>query len=259
MAGWWTYEFCYGKHIRQYHQEKDLPIRPQDEFYLGKQTSAEREVYTAKALALEEDSTSGNDMSPPYYSELYAHGTVCDITGQQRSTEVRFYCSVEKATLITDIKEPYSCSYIISVYTPLICKHPKYAPKQEETLPIACSAMEPPVDSAKHVDSFDVDDEEEEHYQAIKIEKIELKKKGKETEEEETVLAAMENVMHQLAEGQAGDLEKEFLNQVKDQLFQELSRQEQQLQEQQKQQYVIKEKEKPSSSKKKGASHVNEH
>jgi hypothetical protein len=35
IDGWWTYEFCYGKHIRQYHQEKNMPIRPQDEYFLG--------------------------------------------------------------------------------------------------------------------------------------------------------------------------------------------------------------------------------
>jgi len=133
LAGWWTYEFCYGKHIRQYHQEKDAPIRPQDEFFLGKQTEADKMKYIDEVV----DVSALKD----YYSEEYAHGTSCDINGQHRVSEVRYYCSTtdKSTTSITDIKEPASCSYTISVHTPLLCKHPLFAPKKEKISSVWCA------------------------------------------------------------------------------------------------------------------------
>jgi hypothetical protein len=131
LAGWWTYEFCYGKSIRQYHQEKDQPIRPQDEFVLGRQTEADR-------LKLKEEEPE--EFNKDYFSEMYTHGTPCDITGQLRSSEVRYYCSTDKSTtLISDIKEPASCVYTISVMTPLVCEHPHFAPKKEKVLEVYCA------------------------------------------------------------------------------------------------------------------------
>jgi len=125
LSGWWTYEFCYGKHLRQFHQEKDMPLRPQDEFYLGRQDGSEE-----------------GTQHPEYYSEIYSEGSTCDITGSKRTTEMRFYCSSEANTIITDIKEPFSCQYIVSISTPYLCKHPDYRPKREKTQVIYCSPTE---------------------------------------------------------------------------------------------------------------------
>jgi len=128
LSGWWTYEFCHTKHIRQFHQERDLPIRPQDEFFLGR--------YAA--------SIAGEIKSDPeqsYYAYRYTDGTVCDLNGQKRSTEVRFFCSGEKsASALMDVKEPSSCNYVLAVNTPLICKHPSFKTKKETTMTIQCFA-----------------------------------------------------------------------------------------------------------------------
>ena len=92
IAGWWTYEFCYGKHIRQFHQEKDLPVRPQDEFFLGRWTGSSKEEHHT-------------DTDYKYFSLRYSEGTTCDLTGQKRASEVRFSCSPEKSlTTFADIK-----------------------------------------------------------------------------------------------------------------------------------------------------------
>merc|ERR1712130_1037237 len=37
--GWWRYEFCYGKHVKQYHeypQENGKAKKPNDEVFVGK-------------------------------------------------------------------------------------------------------------------------------------------------------------------------------------------------------------------------------
>jgi len=129
LAGWWTYEFCYGKHIRQYHQEKDKPIRPQDEFFLGKKNEL-NEGYS----------------NSEYYSEIYDSGTQCDLTGEKRKTEIRYYCSNDKlGASIVDLKEPSSCSYIFSISTPHLCKHPDYKPPKEKLQTIKCVPLEKPL------------------------------------------------------------------------------------------------------------------
>jgi protein OS-9 len=80
------------KSIRQFHQERDLPVRPQDEFFLGKYVEGN-----------EESSHLGTE--PKYYSQMYTDGTVCDLSGSKRVTEVRFTCGNEKQmSAITDIK-----------------------------------------------------------------------------------------------------------------------------------------------------------
>eukprot|EP00027_Filamoeba_sp_ATCC50430_P007998 CAMPEP_0168548054 /NCGR_PEP_ID=MMETSP0413-20121227/4360_1 /TAXON_ID=136452 /ORGANISM="Filamoeba nolandi, Strain NC-AS-23-1" /LENGTH=277 /DNA_ID=CAMNT_0008578339 /DNA_START=156 /DNA_END=989 /DNA_ORIENTATION=+ len=136
LAGWWSYEFCYGKHIRQYHQEKDLPVRPQDEFFLGKFKEVQDGV---KINAQVEDEDHSKKYFKNYFSEKYTGGTTCDLTGDKRQTEVRYYCANDKTTSsIIDIKEPFSCNYIMMISTPLLCKHPSYKPKKEVVETIYC-------------------------------------------------------------------------------------------------------------------------
>jgi len=125
LEGWWTYEFCYGKHLRQFHQEKDKPIRPQDEYFMG---------FNNELIAAE---TKDN-----YYAAQYDGGTVCDINGQQRRSEIRFVCNNERPTSnIMDINEPFSCSYTVAIHTPLLCRHPKFQPKQEIIHTIRCKLL----------------------------------------------------------------------------------------------------------------------
>lgn len=75
----------------------------------------------------------------PYYSQRYFDGTECDLTGVRRSTEVRYTCgNAQVASTIVDVKEPSSCTYLITVTTPLLCKHPVFKPKRETVLTIPC-------------------------------------------------------------------------------------------------------------------------
>jgi len=124
IEGWWTYEFCYGKHVRQFHQERDKPIGPKDEYFLGKWVPG----------------TEGLE-NKGFYSETYTDGTPCDINGQPRTAEVQFFCEndVHRPTsFISEIKEPSSCRYLVTVSTPLMCKHPTYKPKKEKVQSIYC-------------------------------------------------------------------------------------------------------------------------
>jgi hypothetical protein len=73
-----------------------------------------------------------------FFSEVYVDGTVCDLNNQKRTTEVRYICTNDKSSAILDVKEPYTCTYIMTIGSPLICKHPNYQPKKEKTQTIYC-------------------------------------------------------------------------------------------------------------------------
>ncbi|XP_044770716.1 protein OS-9 isoform X7 [Neomonachus schauinslandi] len=86
---WWTYEFCYGRHIQQYHME-DSEIKG-EVLYLGYYQSAfDWDDETAKFLCDE-----GAGMSGDY---------------------------------IDRVDEPLSCSYVLTIRTPRLCPHPLLRP-----------------------------------------------------------------------------------------------------------------------------------
>lgn len=128
VDGWWTFELCLFTKVRQFHQE-------------GKVISAESSLglFSANAARLLGPAVSGNDTDDnPYHSQLLSGGTVCDITGQERSTEIRFFCSKDGANFIGPVVEPSTCSYVMSFYTPLLCVHRSFKIKKVSEVDIFC-------------------------------------------------------------------------------------------------------------------------
>jgi len=163
LTGWWTYEFCYGKHIRQFHQmEKDHSIRPQDEFFLGRRFP-ENSILEANEAEMQQESEESTDLSVEseamstnrrigsrreFYSETYTDGTPCDLTGVPRRAEVRYFCTESGSSSIVDVKEPSSCQYLVTVGTPLLCKHSAFVPRHPKTVNIPCLPVESPENRA---------------------------------------------------------------------------------------------------------------
>ncbi|XP_004401800.1 PREDICTED: protein OS-9 isoform X2 [Odobenus rosmarus divergens] len=119
---WWTYEFCYGRHIQQYHIE-DSEIKG-EVLYLGYYQSAfDWDDETAKA--------SKQHRLKRYHSQTYGNGSKCDLNGRPREAEVRFLCD-EGAGVSGDyidrVDEPLSCSYVLTIRTPRLCPHPLLRP-----------------------------------------------------------------------------------------------------------------------------------
>ncbi|XP_008842271.1 protein OS-9 isoform X2 [Nannospalax galili] len=119
---WWTYEFCYGRHIQQYHME-DSEIKG-DVLYLGYYQSAfDWDDETAKA--------SKQHRLKRYHSQTYGNGSKCDLNGRPREAEVRFLCD-EGAGISGDyidrVDEPLSCSYVLTIRTSRLCPHPLLRP-----------------------------------------------------------------------------------------------------------------------------------
>ena len=75
----------------------------------------------------------------PYVAHRYTGGDACELTGQARSVEVRFTCARGAAdTLLTSIREPSSCAYVVTIATPRLCKHPGFQAAPREAALIQC-------------------------------------------------------------------------------------------------------------------------
>ncbi|XP_071947348.1 protein OS-9-like [Antedon mediterranea] len=117
--GWWSYEFCYGKDVKQYHMENDLI---QGEIiYLG---HYESQMDWSNSTHKDAKRHKLNR----YHSHTYVNGTECDLNGKARMAEVRFVCSEGEGDAVIRVNEPESCVYIVTVQTTRICHHPYLRP-----------------------------------------------------------------------------------------------------------------------------------
>eukprot|EP00494_Astrolonche_serrata_P026337 UN26598 len=135
VNGWWTYEFCFDKQLRQYHEEKtkdeltgvmktDITV----EYVLGKHNK-DKEVVLFRT----------GKQSTNYLEETLDQGTECDITGEKRVTSVRYRCFPEKKSIqiLTPI-ETSSCIYQIEVSVPELCNHPDFKTNDIPAYEILC-------------------------------------------------------------------------------------------------------------------------
>lgn len=133
LDGWWTYEFCFGRQVRQFHTNPQGKIEA--EYFLGRLAEPalgvdylhDIETNDRELLRLLESMKEDIPSGTPFYSERYKYGTPCDIAEGQRSVEIRWNCAPQATqTLIRSIKEPISCHYVMEVDSPLLCQHADY-------------------------------------------------------------------------------------------------------------------------------------
>ncbi|KNC87357.1 hypothetical protein SARC_00547 [Sphaeroforma arctica JP610] len=129
-SGWWTYEYCHKKQVRQYHMNEDKSL---DEFSLG--------TYDEEVSRQKYEAAMKEDRIVPYVSLHFTGGTPCDV-GQnpQRMTEVQFVCSDDTVGQFTTVLEKATCVYEIKVHTKGICIHPALeSPSIDKEQDIVCT------------------------------------------------------------------------------------------------------------------------
>ncbi len=115
-TGWWKYEFCYGKKVDQYHEERN-----------GKKTVINLGAFDEAAHLKWLEANPGKRPKPAaarkHVSHFYSGGDVCDITKKPRSVEVKLKCkkSDSPSTVSLYLLEPKTCEYILGVESPLVC------------------------------------------------------------------------------------------------------------------------------------------
>ncbi|XP_014259724.1 endoplasmic reticulum lectin 1 [Cimex lectularius] len=150
LESYWTYELCHGKHIRQYHEEREGKKVKIQEYYLGKW-----DMSMTDKLSLEftkefvyKEKVEGKKFIPPmkkldgitlpYLQFNFTEGTICDLNGKPRRTNVLYVCFPNGKNDIFSIKETSTCEYEVIVISPELCRHPKYRPQVNVEHDINC-------------------------------------------------------------------------------------------------------------------------
>ncbi|WPK23775.1 hypothetical protein PUMCH_001021 [Australozyma saopauloensis] len=187
FRGWyWTYAFCFGDKVIQYHEgapiserpQKHLPIAPNTIFVLGRFTKASAdkiefknqvsqsqfESYSEQAgrsyrLLDEKSSPFAHHSSQRVVLQMVTDGTLCDMTGQPRSLEMMYLCSENggSSPQIMNVQEVKTCHYKMVLHVPKLCSYDPFIPNkhvQESLVDVACQKIdkEPVENAASNLD-----------------------------------------------------------------------------------------------------------
>ncbi|XP_020488466.1 endoplasmic reticulum lectin 1 isoform X1 [Labrus bergylta] len=153
IESYWTYEVCHGKHIRQYHEEKDTGQKINvQEYFLGNMAQKSTSTETDKEEEDAEDVKSADEAEvptkniegqlTPYFSLEMGNGTPCVLKqNTARSSSVLYVCHPEAKHEILSVAEVTTCEYEVVVLTPLLCAHPKYRFKSSPVNAIFCQSL----------------------------------------------------------------------------------------------------------------------
>nr|KAF6307843.1 endoplasmic reticulum lectin 1 [Myotis myotis] len=148
IESYWTYEVCHGKHIRQYHEEKESGQKVNiHEYYLGnmlaKTLLPEKEQEAEEKEKSKEIPTKNIEgQMTPYYPVGMGNGTPCSLKqNRPRSSTVMYICHPESKHEILSVAEVTTCEYEVVILTPLLCNHPKYRFRASPVNDIFCQSL----------------------------------------------------------------------------------------------------------------------
>ncbi|XP_054261897.1 endoplasmic reticulum lectin 1-like isoform X1 [Macrosteles quadrilineatus] len=147
LESYWTYEVCHGRYVRQYHEDREATRSKTQEYYLGRWDKAAHQKLSQEldaGLHYPPPVKKLDGLSLPYIQLNLTDGTICDLNGQPRRTNVLYVCYTMGKHEIYSFKETSTCQYEMIVLSSLLCQHPKYKPQDTGEHPINCL----PVDEA---------------------------------------------------------------------------------------------------------------
>ncbi|KAJ0984318.1 hypothetical protein J5N97_002674 [Dioscorea zingiberensis] len=168
--GWWSYEFCNHKYVKQFHLEDEKRVQ---EFVLGifdpDATAAFNENHSDDSMLKDPRSI---DASQRYHAHQYTNGTMCDLTNQPRETEVRFVCS-ESPVLISSFKEISTCKYSLTVQLSTLCQHPLFQQERPMWHTIHCNEMPRDADTTIEEEHKEIEEKAMDWYSWLSKSKLE--------------------------------------------------------------------------------------
>ncbi|KAI1858806.1 hypothetical protein JX265_009322 [Neoarthrinium moseri] len=172
VSGWWSYSFCYGSDVVQFHALPSKGGPPQrdpnsQEYVLGRvegpssSTSTSRRGRGNKATPVPAKEAKAKTASPPntelqvkgdqrYLVQRMEDGTICDLTNRPRTIEIQYHCSPGSTQdRIGWIKEVTTCAYLMLVNTPRLCSDVAFQPPAPSRANvISCRTIVPEAEQA---------------------------------------------------------------------------------------------------------------
>ncbi|KAF9215158.1 Protein OS-9 [Podila verticillata] len=133
-VNYWTYEYCHKIHVRQYHViNVDGRLQPDPNAELnvlgtfeeppGIQGSTGNEA-TQKSVSRQSgtmtDLVASQDKK--YLVQQWENGNHCKLIGKPRRVEIQYQCAPTLSDQIISANEPSTCSYVIVISSPRLCK-----------------------------------------------------------------------------------------------------------------------------------------
>lgn len=195
-AGYWTYSYCFGDKIIQYHEgspvfhrgKVHVPTFPDYVYVLGRQLDRSK-----KEVRIENQANGTNfrldwhdfsledDVGNPFVLgvakrrtvnlKVLRHritgGTLCDLTNKPRSVDVIYKCDPNNNRGMVEIVEVYeitTCQYQMVINTPRLCLIPEFIPSpgiEEKVFDLDCKLVDSRTSEAsdKDVDFYQYLDE----------------------------------------------------------------------------------------------------
>ncbi|XP_014213263.1 endoplasmic reticulum lectin 1 isoform X2 [Copidosoma floridanum] len=149
LDSYWTYELCHGRHVIQYHEERDVKNVEKQKYELGAINPIRLKALSAMYDELASDpnrkakipSRKIDGVNMTYVEMEMIGGTVCDINSKPRSVKVIYVCHQHEKIEVHSIKEVASCEYEAIVKTPWLCEHPDYRPQDTKENKIICKPL----------------------------------------------------------------------------------------------------------------------
>ncbi|KNC99672.1 uncharacterized protein SPPG_05054 [Spizellomyces punctatus DAOM BR117] len=148
MTGYWSYEFCPQKWVRQYHA-----VTAQEESALtpAQRTEIANHNYV---IGLFDGSSSSSDVEVVKYESGGRHkaflrmrwrgGTICELSGVRREVVIEVFCNpATPYDHISQIQETSTCKYLLTVHTPRLCADPLFNPHSTQSI-IHCNPISTP-------------------------------------------------------------------------------------------------------------------
>jgi protein OS-9 len=162
VSGWWSYSFCYGSEVVQFHalptpvngapakdpasQDYVLGRVPQPQPGSGQKPGGQKHQ-TQEVLKTEPTTPPNTELlvkgDQRYLVQRLQGGTVCDLTNRERTIEIQYHCNPGGSTdRIAWIKEVTTCTYLMEIRTPRLCEDVAFLPpKPMKAHPISCQLI----------------------------------------------------------------------------------------------------------------------